>query len=379
MRRLSMLCLSAAVLSSCVTPYRAVRERTDPAHGAIVMALSFKGRDLPYWRRHLGEELFFSRLKPDGSLDAEIISANYRANDRIYALDLPAGRYAPVAAAYFTGRSRQLARFDEALSRKWAVDVRPGEIAFAGVAQLPRTAENWSGPAWNLLRRAASYLPPFKRAVIEVRFEGARLNNTPAAELETLQLARADLAGTFWAEPIAARLLALGNPPPVLTEGLIRKTPVPRRAAETFTYIDTLGWGPAQRVQGGLQWQAGKDPAWISIVFVPEAGEGGKRLDAIVRELREAGAPEDSHSLSEVVVSSRPALSGLFTTYVYPQASLVGSKVVVFKTRTILVPAAAGAYKAQFRAQAAAYERHRAQFENFLRYVDFAPPVKERT
>ena len=378
MRRLPWPLLAAA-FCSCVTPPRSLRERTDPAHGAIVMALSFKGSVFPYWRRHQAEELFFSRLRSDGSLDPQLVPANYRANDRIYLLDAPAGRYAPVAASYFTGRSRQLAKLEESLARKWAVEVKPGQIAFAGVAQILRVTDGWGTPTLNVLRRAASYLPPFRRAVIPVEFESPRLNVTRAAEIETLRLARVDLASTFWSEAVEERMLALGNPPPEVLEGLIRKNPVARRQAETFTYIDTLGWGEPLRVSGGLQWQAGKDSAWISIVFLPEQGPSGKPLNLLLRELREAGAPEDSHTLTDIAISSRSAYMGLYTSYIYPEASLVGSKVLVFKTQTVVVSTTGGAYKAQYRAEAGEFEHHRAAFERFLLYVGFAPPVKEKT
>lgn len=366
--------LLAAMLAACVSPQRDRRERTSPSSGAIVIAASVKGRVFPfYWRQHYAEELFFARLQPDGSFDPTLIPANYRHHDRLYVLDIPAGKYAPVGLSYFTGRTRQFAKIEPRMARKWAFEVKPGELAFGGVIQLGRiSTDGWRQPARNWLKRMRSYLPPFKRALIDIEHEQPRFAKTAQLEIDTLRLAREDLAGTLWSETVETRLLALGNPPPELTDGLLRKKPLPRQKAETFTYIDTLGWGAPQKVSGGLQWQPGKERAWLSISLVPQPAT------EVLAELKQAGAPEDTHMSIEVLLSSRPVQAVTYTTYIYPEPALTGSAVVVFKTHAVIVPAAAGgSYKAQLRAEARVFDRFKPAFDQFLRYVAFEPPGKE--
>jgi len=372
----------ALTLSSCLPAPQRLRERTDPGHGAIVAAVSFKGREFPYWRRHLARELFFQRLEDDGSLDPVLVPANYRVDDRLYALDLPAGRYVLTAATYFTGRSRQLARLDAAYAKKYlAVDVQPGQLVFAGYIEIERYAGEDGTAFWlDGLKRARQYLPPFKRAVIEmIAAPQPHVTRAEGVELQALRLARADLSGTFWEEAVAARLEQLGNPPEPLLEGLVRKRPVPRKSAKTFTYIDTLEWGRPRSIPGGLEWRDGPSGASVSIVFVPSEGPGALPLDTALARLREAGAPEDRHTLADVRVSSRAAYAGLYTTYVYPEPTLLGSSVTVLKTEVLVVPADGGFYQAQYRARAADFPKHRGAFEHFIRYVGFAPPDKDKT
>ena len=175
-----------------------------------------------------------------------------------------------------------------------------------------------------------------------------------------MQLARVDLQGTLWAEAVERRLAEFGDPLPPIKD---------RKAAKTFTYADTLEWGEPAAVEGGLLWR--KPRAVISLVFVPPSS---RELSAVLKELKETGAPEDAHMLTEVRISSRSAYSGRYTTYVYPEPALLGSAVKVYKTQAYVVPVESGYYKAQYRAEAAEFERHREAFEKFLRYVDFAPP-----
>ena len=367
------LAVSCALLGACI-PSQKLRESTAPEHGAIVMAVEFKGTAFPYWRRHRASELFFARIQPDGGLEPVLVPANYRSGDRLYALDLPPGRYALVAASYFTGRTRQLARFQGDKAKKWVVEVKPGAITFGGALWLPRPFPGWDVFFVDGLRRAASYLPPFKRALISVTLGTARTDLSPATELQALRLARVDLKDTAWGEAADVKLRAFGNPPPMLTQGTFRKRPVPRLRADTFSWIDTLHWGKPQAVDGGLEWRRPKARAWISVTFVPSEGTGARPLQAELKALREAGAPEDSHTLSEVAVSSRAALSASYTTYLYPEALLVGSDVRVLRTEAVVVPVTDGFYKLVYRAASDEFDRSRPDFQTFVRYLDLAKP-----
>jgi hypothetical protein len=379
MRRILGAALACATLSGCLVEQR-LRPPTDPGHGAIVMALSFKGREMPYWRRHLAQELFFRRELPDGTLEPVLIPANYRAHDRLYALDLPPGVYRLVAASYFTGRSRQFVKLEREQTKDWTVAVKPGRLTFAGIGLLPRTGQGLGPFVLNGLRRAASYLPPFRRAVIKVQIGLPRLDRSTSAELETLRLARVDLSGTRWGELVSDRLHELGNPPDPITEGLVFRKAVPHERASTFSYIDTLEWGPPRPVPGGLEWRRPKTPAAISVALVPVSGDGARPLERMLAELREAGAPEDTHTLSQISVSTRPAYSALYTSYVYRDTELVGSDVRVVKTQEILVPDARGVYRLRYRAEASLFERHLPAFERFIRYLQLYPPgVPEKT
>ncbi len=372
-----LLLLAVLALSSCLPAPQFRRERTDPAQGALLMAVSFKGREFPYWMRHQARELFFQRIQEDGSLDPVLVPANYRVDDRLYVLNIPAGRYALTAASYFTGRARQLARLDHNFALKYlAVDVRPGELTFGGYVEIERYAGDDSSVFWlNGLRRALQYLPPFKRAVIEViAAPQPRISHAAAVELQALRLARADLMGTFWEEAVAARLQQMGNPPEPIVEGLVRKRPVAPKTTKTFSFFDTLEWGKPHPVPGGLEWRLAKGGPAVSVVFFPAEGPGAKSLDGALAQLREIGAPEDRHALTEVRVSSRAAYAGLYTTYVYPEPALLGSQVTVLKTEFVVVPSADGFYQAQYRAEASQFPKHRAAFERFVRYIDFAPP-----
>lgn len=375
MRRLLALLLLCAGFDACLPPPMRLRRPTSPDHGGIVMSLRFEGEQFPYWLGHQARELFFRKVLPDGTLDPTLTPANYRAGDRLYALDLPPGRYALVAASYFTGRTRQLARFPEEWSKQWIVEVRPGELDFGGAVEVTRKFLGWGDFFWHGLRRAASYLPPFKRAVIPIDPGLARTDRSRGVELQALRLARADLGETAWGEAARAKLTAYGNPPPVIMTGRWRKKPVPPHRAKTFSWMDTLDWGPPRKVAGGLEWRRPKQPVWASVAFVPASGENARPLDRELRLLREAGAPEDRHTLEEVRVSSRSAYEALYTTYLYKETELVGSDVRVLKTEALVVPVEGGFYKLQYRASAAAFDKFRPEFSLFIRYLDLAPPV----
>jgi hypothetical protein len=374
MRRAAALLLPLlAGLSACI-PNIALREPTSPDHGGIVMALSFKGEEFPYWLRHKAAELFFAKVLPDGSLDPKLVPANYRAGDRVYALDLPPGKYALVAASYFTGRTRQLARFQGDKAKTWVVEVKPGQLVFGGAAQVNRRFPGWDVFFMNGLRRMASYLPPFKRAVIPVETGLAKTDRSRGVELQALRLARADLSGSAWSLLAEDKIREYGDPPPVITVGMIRKKPVPPKRAQFFSWMDTLEWGAPRPVTGGLEWSRPKSHAWVSVSFVPAEGPGARPMEQELSSLREAGAPEDMHALVSVQISSRPAYAIRYTTYLYGEASLVGADVSVLRTEAVVVPAKDGYYKLQYRAARPEFDRFRPEFAHFVRYLDLAPP-----
>lgn len=371
-----LLWCAALGLSSCMTT-PAARERSHLDNGAIMMAVSFKGREFPYWRRHRAEELFFAEIQPGGAFAERFTPANFRAGDRLYVLDIPPGRYALVGITYFTGRARQIARFPEKLAKEWAVEVKPGQLAFGGVAEIPRVMDGWDVFFMNGLRRAAQYLPPFKRALIPMKFDQQRLrlDRTQNAEVEALRYARFDLSGTQWTEAVADRMARLGSPPPPIMEGTFRKKAVKPRQADSFYWMDTLGWGEPVPVAGGLEWRRPKSSAVVSVTYHPKQGKNARDLETELAAVRQAGVgAEDTHTLAEVRVSSRSALAATYTAYVYPQASLLGSERKVVKTQALFVPVDDGFYRLQLRGEQADFEKQQPAFERFIRYLHLAKP-----
>jgi hypothetical protein len=377
MRRLATAALAAfPLLCGCFPPPLRLTERQDPNSGSIMMSVAVKGDEFPYFLRHYSRELFFSKVNPDGSFDPVLIRSTWKAGDRQYALGLTPGRYALVAAAYYTGRTRQLSSFSEDQSRAWITTVKPGEITFGGAILLMRPFPGpWDAFVIGGFKRLRALLPPFHRAVIPVTASVSRTDRTPAIEVRALYLALEDLKGTYWTEAVKKRLSELGSPPPPIMEGKGRKArPVPRKRAEFFTWMETLGWGPPRKIDGGLEFREPKSGATVSVAFFPKEGPRAASLDAELARLREAGSQEDRHMMTDIMVSSRPAQAIRYTTYIYPQASLVGSELRVLKTEAIVVPVKPGYYRLQYRADRDAFEKHRPEFVLFSRYLDFAPP-----
>ena len=81
----------------------------------------------------------------------------------------------------------------------------PGRIVFGGYGEIERYLGDDSSVCWlNGLRRARQYLPPFKRALIEILAGPApRISRSSEVEGQAMRSARADLSWTFWEDAVS--------------------------------------------------------------------------------------------------------------------------------------------------------------------------------
>jgi hypothetical protein len=197
------------------------------------------------------------------------------------------------------------------------------------------------------------------------------------AEVDALVAARRDLAGTLWREKVEPRLISLGGPPPAsVTTGFWRKRPVPHQNAGTFSWIDTLGWGPPLPVQGGLEWRHPKDRARIAVRFRKEGEAGFKPFEDYLRELRGLGGLEDSHAFEETVISTAVARVIRYTKYVYPEPYLTGSVKVVYLTEAAVIPGTGGYYVLHYRTRKEDFAKFRRDYLRFRAQLRLFPPPK---
>lgn len=364
--RLAAVFLFAAGVSACAFPSPAVVVPAGDSQGAaLVVRMTLRGRDYINRMPRHAPVVYFAQKGRDGALMRDnLVRADLRAGSYVIALDVPPGRYSPVAAAFPRGSVRAVAKLPEALSEQWTVEARPGLMTFAGDATLIPP----EGLDWRALLR-------FKDASA-LAFTSPKLEKTANLELPALRAARAKLKGTTWVELIDRRLKELGNPPePYRVGHLFKKTIAPTREGR-FGYIDTLGWGKPRKVPGGLLWKASRDRARVDVRFLQADATGYVPADLFLRQLREAGSPEDEHALFNVELASRTARAARFTTYRYPQAALTGSELKVFVTETLCVVDKDGYYLVRLEAPRAEFFRRHAPFRRFASYLVFLPPEK---
>ncbi|OGR82795.1 MAG: hypothetical protein A3J74_10790 [Elusimicrobia bacterium RIFCSPHIGHO2_02_FULL_57_9] len=196
------------------------------------------------------------------------------------------------------------------------------------------------------------------------------------SETQALDGARAALSGTLWSEYARKRLEILGNPVEPIMIGFFRKRPAPRFELERFSYIDILKWGEPVKAASGLEWRQPKGRARIAVNFLVPDAEGYKPQEDYLKDMRAAGSPEDSHMLREVILSSRTAYAATYTTYYYPPADLVGSRVEIYRSETLLVPDNGGFYLVRYRAQREHFNKYYALFRRFAQYLAFEKEKK---
>lgn len=345
--------------------------------GALIIRLSFKGKELPNLRTHWADQVFWARLNSYGDFDLDHpIATNFAENGNAYALDVPPGRYAPIAASYLSLGLRFSIRIEDSVRRQAIVNLKSGGIVFAGELSLRTEWNGFLAGMGHLFAR----LRPFSHPLIDVSddINSPILDQDPIIEAEALRIARRDLAGTSWGERIQARLSEIGNPPRPILHGLFKPKAVLATEAGRFAYIDTLDWGRPRKVPGGLEWNEPKGKARVLIAFVDEA-TGGKPREKALAEMRDSGSAEDAHVLSDVSVKGRPARKAFFTTYVYPKDAIAGGEPqTIWKTQVFLLPDPKGYYFIVYRAKRDKFEDLRPDFEKFIQYLELRAPPKAR-
>src|SRR5688500_13116739 len=118
----------AAALSLSAAGCAASRpvEPTTLPNGLVIGSVSIKGQGLPNFRRHRATRVLLAPLDAAGRPNRDLaLRSDLAADGYVYFFNVPAGRYAPVAAAYDGVRSRFVARIEDSAAREWSVDVRP--------------------------------------------------------------------------------------------------------------------------------------------------------------------------------------------------------------------------------------------------------------
>lgn len=362
-----------------LSPKPKLAEPFASSQGAIVGSIVMRGHEFPNVIPHSAEEVFFAQVSANGAVDADHpVSSNHYADGLIYLLNIPPGRYVPLTSSYYHRGVRYQGRLTPEEAKLWAVDVRPGEIAFFGANTL-RT--EWQGLGKGILdffKQILAHIPPFPRPTTRIEISTPRTDRAPQTEAHALRQAREELKGTLWIEAVDRRLTVLGNPPETLTTGLIFKKPKPKLGEGAFKYVETLGWGDPKPAPGGLRWLEPKNRAEILVAYLQRGVEGYKPREAYLEDMRTAGTDEDAHMLSEITISSRTAKMVQYTTYVTPPGALVGSRAKAFRTETLLVPAADGFYLLRYRAERGAFADFFAVFRKFIQYVEYEVPLEKK-
>jgi hypothetical protein len=376
MRRVKSALAVAVALgaAACAPPVPKAVEPSGDTQGAVIFGMTVRGREFPNIVPHRVETAYFAQVGLDGQLDRDnLLLSNFRAGDYVVLLNIPPGRYAPVAGSYFHKNVRYLVKLDPELSDSWIVEVRPGHVAFVGDALLRTEWEGALLAILNMLKNIGAFVDPLWHPTINVEGSSPRLDKAVEDEAAALHAARRSLSRTQWVGGIDNRLAELGNPPEPIRHGAIFKTTVKPIPAGRFAYIDTLGWGPPRKAPGGLEWVEPGKKAMVQVLFLQPGMAGYKPPEQYLVDMREAGSPDDSHNLYEVALASRTASAARYTIYQYPQASLTGSEVRVYVTETMMVQDVDGIYIIRLRALRESFDKLHSLFRRFTGYVVFLP------
>ncbi len=375
---LCALALVAALASGCRTlaPRKKPVEPFAASQGALFGSVVMRGHEFPNVIPHGVEEMFFAQVLPSGELDLDHpIATNYLEGGQVYLLNIPPGRYVPLTASYYHRRVRYQGKLPPDEGKLWAVDVGPGQVAYLGADTLRTEWQGFGHAIMDWLKQLVAHLPPFPRLTTSIEVSTPRVDRAPETEAHALRRAREALKGSLWVAAIDQRLTVLGNPPEPVLQGLVFKTKKARVGQGAFKYIETLGWGQPKAAPGGLRWSEPKGRAEVLVAYMQPDVPGYKPRDRYLDDMRAAGSPEDTHVLTEIMISSRPAQVATYTTYLYGEAALPGSEVRVFKTETLLVPAADGYYILRYRALRASFDAFYQPFRRFAQYVEYEAPM----
>lgn len=336
-----MILLLAAVMVFSGCSGLPLREKpltqSSESHGLLVISVKVKeGR----FKTLRAREVRFRRAKSFGDIDDAELRSNFSAKGLVFLLDVPAGDYSPTAAATLDrGRWSEL-RFDPAVIKTASVELEKGAVVFAGdyEFQIQKTA--------------------FSSNAVFIKKSLEKDN-----EIAALTAASQALAKTQWQEIIERRLALLGTSKAPVRD--IKEKIIPRKFMGTISYVDQLGWGEPRKIAGGLEWKEKKDRARLAMSFLTPGTKGYKSPEEYKRYFRDAGSTEDSHRLEETPFSGRTAFKARYTTYVYPEGTLVGSLSQIFVTEVFLVPMPTGVFLLIYRAQRKDFDVFYGQFEEF--------------
>lgn len=330
---IALLCAGCSGLTLIQKPI----EPSSEDHGLVVMSVAVQeGR----FKTGLAREVRFRRAKSFGDIDEAEITSNFAAKGLVFLLDVPAGNYFPTAAATMDRGKWSELRFDPAVVKTAGVDLEKGGMAFAGAYQFQVTKTAFTSNAL------------FKKKSVDKE-----------AEIDVLNRALSALGKTQWRVILERRLAVLGTSVAEVRD--VKNKVVPRQFMGAISYVDQLGWGAPRKIAGGLEWREKKDRARLAMTFLTPGTKGYKSSDEYKRTLRDAGSTEDSHRLEEIPFSGRKAYQARFTTYVYPEGTLVGSLSQVFVTEVIMVPEPDGIFLLIYRAQRKDFDVYYGLIEEF--------------
>jgi hypothetical protein len=341
------------------------------------LVLSFKTEGMLFSWADAAQRVALAPLKADGSLDLDqSFFPTLRRGARLYYLNLPPGRYAPVAAYWTRHGLRHAVRVPSERAKEFVVETKSGEFRFMGNIRFKRRWENWPRFLLNGLKSGRILLPPFRPAVSFVDAIFKLRDASKGAEAKALRAALEDLAGTEWTPAIRARLLSLKLPAehPVEIQGFFRRreVPAPIRWTPVFGWVDTLEWGEPFEAGGGLEWRHPSKEARIQVAL-----RTSPPFSRALETLKGLGSPEDSHVHRETLISTRTAYAVRYTTYHYPEPYLTGAVVKVSITETLLVPQQEGYWVVQLRAARDEFSKVLPAFVRFRNLLRLHPEPKE--
>jgi len=344
--------------------------------GGIILSLKMRGYDFPYFLSHYASRVSFAQLGPNGRPDMDhLFSSNYHSGRYVYALNLPQGRYVPVAASYDFLGARDAVVFEPESVQEWTTEVKPGRLSFMGQNLIWFEWENGVELSTRTLMHLPGLIPFVKKPLILMESRLPARDVGAPAKAAAFRHAVADLSRTLWLPEAEQELEETGNPPPPLWKDFFHRhleTPID---GGTFSYYDLLpGWRGPVPIAGGLEWNKKRGKAAVAVSYVSPGDPEYKPVPDYLEAMRGAGIATDDHVVSEIHFSTWTAYSVLYTSYDYPSASLVGSQAKIYRTRTILVPAGKGYYLIHYRALKKNFDKYYGLFSRFAWHITLAPP-----
>ncbi|MFA6003785.1 MAG: hypothetical protein WC881_06930 [Elusimicrobiota bacterium] len=371
--------LAAAALwtAGCAT-LGPVAQQSSPSLGLVMGSLEFAKISFPFPDRFAGS-LHLAPLLASGEVDYyHPLSSDCQRDGQVYFFNVPAGRYVLLGGSYLAHGLRYSLRFKPEQMMQTKIEVKSGEVRFLGIILVKKQFRDWWTFIGNVLQSAAVLLPPWRPRTVEVDAAFKTVDRTSLSEIEALTMARRHLSGTLWAAAVGGRLSRLGGPlPDTPTEGFWRKTVKPVLNAESFSWVDTLQWGPPRALKDGLEWRQPQDRARIAVRLVRSGSAGFKPQADYLQELKDLGSPEDTHVATEVLIGTRTAQTLRYTKYLYPEPYLVGSVSEVFSTEVVLVPENDGYYVLYYRARKNDFDRFYAAYLTFRLHLQLMIPAQE--
>jgi hypothetical protein len=353
------------------------REPTALSHGLLIARARVRGAVIPF-TSDTADSASVEQVDADGlPVPGKVAVSGYSRAGGVYFLDLPRGRYALSSISFRARGVRYEVVLSSAVMRRDAVDLGPGTAAFLGDLTLEGRFPDFDVAVERAIDIVPRLITPFLRWPPIERDADLRAHDRgPAAELEALRAARADLAGSQWQGVVEGRLRAIGAPEPAAKTGVLRSRVLPLKQETFFSWRDTLKWGPPVRAAEGLAWRRPGGEARAAVFFTSATAKGFAGYAEAVRQMRAAaGGLVDPAALYEVRVGTRTGQAVRLTSFRYPPETLVGSEVVVTVTETALVDDEAGMFTARLRAPREEFEKVLPSYREFLRQLVLGPPA----